>query len=103
MAWQGKKLKKLKIPYCPDSDEDDKGHYDLATIEEKMVCDYTGFNFDRVEELHVFEFWLLLRDAVVYNYRQTQEGREYLDKCWRLEQTKPDREGLRRKLKKGGI
>jgi len=34
---------------------------------------------------------------------KTEEGREYLDNCWRLEQTKPDRKSLRENLKKGGI
>lgn len=46
----------------------------------------------------VFEYWLLLRDAVVYNYMQTEEGREYLDKCWIMEQIRPDRKRLRDKL-----
>lgn len=27
-------------------------------------------------------------------------GREYLDNAWRLEQTKPDRDALRKKLRK---
>jgi len=29
---------------------------------------------------------------------QTEEGREYLENCWRLEQTNPDRESLRKKI-----
>jgi len=32
---------------------------------------------------------------------RTEEGRKYLDDCWRLEQTQPDREGLRNKMKGG--
>jgi len=31
----------------------------------------------------------------------TEEGRKYLDDCYRMEQTKPDREALRRKYKGG--
>lgn len=78
------------------------GHYEVNTIEEKIVCEYTGYNFDRIEELDVFEYWLLLRDAVVYNYMQTEEGREYLENCWRIEQTNPDRQTIRKKMQKGG-
>jgi len=69
-------------------------------LEEKIVCKYTGCDFDRLESMKVFEYWLLLRDAVIYNYSQSEEGREYLDNCWRMEQTEPDREGLRRKVGK---
>lgn len=86
------------MPYYP-TDSDD-GHYEVNTIEEKTVSDYTGYDFDRVEELEVFEYWLLLRDAIVYKYLQTKEGREYLEKCWIMEQTKPDRQALREKMKK---
>lgn len=48
--------------------------------------------------MDVFEFWLYLRDAFIYKHMQTQEGREYLEKCWCIEQTKPDRESLRKKM-----
>lgn len=51
----------------------------------------------------MFEYWLLLRDAVIYNYMQTPEGIKYLEKCWRMEQTEPDRKALRKKFRGGGI
>ena len=31
---------------------------------------------------------------------QTEKGQEYLDNAWRMEQTKPDRAALRKKLRK---
>ena len=31
---------------------------------------------------------------------RTEEGQKYLDNAWRMEQTKPDRKGLRKKLGK---
>jgi len=96
MVKQRKNFKKLIIPYYP-SDEENKGHYEVNTLEEKIVCKYTGFNFNNLEKLDVFQFWLYLRDAVIYNYMQTKEGIDYLDNCWRINQTEPDREGLRRK------
>lgn len=73
----------------------------MNTIEEKLVSEYTGLNLERVEELEAFTFWLYLRDAVVYNCSRTEAGREYLEKCWTLEQTAPDRAAIRRKAKGG--
>uniref|UniRef100_UPI00260E6188 hypothetical protein n=1 Tax=Clostridium sp. TaxID=1506 RepID=UPI00260E6188 len=90
MVEQRKELPKLKIPYYDDGNED-KGHFEVNTLEEKIVCKYTGYNFDRLESMDVFEYWLLLRDAVIYNYMQSEQGNEYLDNCWRMEQTSPDR------------
>lgn len=86
------------MPYYPDEGEE-KGHYEVNTIEEKIVSDYTGYNFDRIDELEVFEYWLLLRDAILYKYMQSEEGIKYLENCWRIEQTAPDREALREKMK----
>ncbi len=80
--------------------DSDEGHYEVNTIEEKTVSNYTGYDFDRVDELEVFQYWLLLRDAIVYKHLQTKEGSEYLEKCWIMEQTKPDRESLREKMGK---
>jgi hypothetical protein len=40
------------------------------------------------------------RDAFIYRWMQTKKGREYLDNAWRMEQTKPDRAALRKKLRK---
>jgi hypothetical protein len=88
--------KKLIIPYYDDNSS--KGHYDINTHEERLVSEHTGFNFREINELCVFEYWLYLRDAVIYRYSETESGREYLDKCWTLEQTEPDRQALRKKL-----
>lgn len=80
--------------------DNEQGHYEVNTIEEKTVGDYTGYNFDRIDELEVFEYWLLLRDAIIHKYMQSKEGIEYLENCWRMEQTEPDRQSLRKKMKK---
>lgn len=50
--------------------------------------------------MEVFEYWLLLRDAVIYNYMQSEEGRKYLENCYRMSETKPDRKRLREQFKK---
>jgi len=99
MAWWRKKLKKLAIPYYPGNN-DNGGHYEVNTLEEKIICEYTGYKFNEIENLDVFKYWILLRDAVIYNYMQTEDGREYLENCWRMEQTEPDRGALRNKFKK---
>jgi hypothetical protein len=39
---------------------------------------------------------------VIYKYMQTEEGQKYLERCWILEQTKPDRAKLREKFGKEG-
>jgi hypothetical protein len=36
-----------------------------------------------------------LRDAVIYLHSGSEGGLEYLENCWKLEQTTPDREKLR--------
>ena len=38
------------------------------------------------------------RDAYIYMLSRTEAGQEYLDNAWRMEQTEPDRAGLRKKL-----
>lgn len=76
--------------------EADGGHgYAVITFAEKLVCDYSGISFFQLEQLPVDEFRLLLRDAYVYQLDKTEKGREYLNKCWVLEQTEPDRGRLR--------
>ncbi len=96
-----KELKKLKIPYFPSGDRQGN-NYNVNTKEEKIVFDYTGYNFDRIEKLGVFEYWLFLHDAVIYNHSMTEDGRKYLDDCYRMEQIKPDRKALREKFNDGG-
>nr|MBK5235704.1 hypothetical protein [Clostridium sp.] len=87
------------MPYYDDGNGDE-GHFTVNTIEEKIVCKYTGYDFDRLESMGVFEYWLFLRDAVIYNHMQSEEGNKYLDNCWRMKQTSPDRKRLREQFKK---
>nr|DAL55603.1 MAG TPA_asm: hypothetical protein [Caudoviricetes sp.] len=46
-------------------------------------------------ELDCLTYARLQRDAICGKLQQTPEGREYLDKCWTLQQTKPDKKKLR--------
>ena len=42
----------------------------------------------------------LRRDAYIFFLNQTEAGRKYLERCWRLSQTQPDRKRLREKFNK---
>lgn len=41
----------------------------------------------------------LLRDSYVMRLKETDEGREYLENCWRFAQQEPDRAALRKQFK----
>ena len=65
-----------------------------------MVAEYTGLNFLQIAELDYLQYLVWLRDAYIYKLSRTEEGQKYLDNAWRMEQTKPDRTALRKKLRK---
>jgi hypothetical protein len=82
---------------------DDKGHnYEIITSDEHLVARYTGLNILQVEELDYLDYLIYRRDAFIYFMSQTEKGEKYLNNAWRLEQTKPDRETLRKKFGKEG-
>ena len=101
MVIRGEEQPKLIIPYYP-SEDDSKGCYKVETIDDKFVIDYTRLNIFQIDQLNIVEYWQYLRDSYIHQLNQTQEGREYLEKCWILTQTKPDRKALREKFGKGG-
>lgn len=72
------------------------------TTWEHLVAEYTGLNILQVEELDYIDYLMYRRDAFIYRMSQTEEGEKYLNNAWRLEQTKPDRESLRKKFGKEG-
>ena len=59
-------------------------------------------NFLEIEDLPIDTYFLLMRDAFIYKQSQSEVGRDYLEKCWILEQTEPDRKALRQKFGKEG-
>lgn len=63
-----------------------------------MVSVYTGLNFHEVRALDYIQYLTYRRDAFIYTLEQTEEGREYLENAWRMEQVKPDRAALREQL-----
>jgi predicted RNA polymerase sigma factor len=63
-----------------------------------LVAEYAGLSLFEVRELDHLQYLIWRRDAFIHKMNQTEEGQKYLDNAWRLEQTAPDRLGLRRKL-----
>lgn len=85
------------------SDEAPKPYLNTETDDIKAVSDYTRLDFSECLRLDCFTFRRLLHDAIVYKMRQKPEGEEYLENCWLLTQTNPDKENLRNTFGKGGI
>lgn len=87
------------LPQSPMAETVGRHNYINTTWGKRMVSEYTGLNFHQVGELDYGTYLLWLRDAYISRLSQTEEGREYLDDAWRLEQTKADRAALRKKLR----
>lgn len=86
------------IPSLPSDDEPEEYLMtDTASI--KAVSEYTGFNFSECLELDCYTFKVLIKDSLINRLSKTNEGREYLEDCWLIRQTAPDRESLRKKFK----
>lgn len=74
----------------------------MPTAWRHLVAEYTRLSFHEIGALNYMTYLQYRRDAFIHHYRQTLAGQEYLDNAWRMEQTKPDRAALRRKLGKEG-
>ncbi|MEG1520129.1 MAG: hypothetical protein RR458_04000 [Clostridia bacterium] len=71
----------------------------------RLVFEHSGLNYLESEALSIDIFKRLAIDGYIYKLQQTDGGREYLEKCYILQQTKPDRKHLRELneiLNKGG-
>ena len=89
------------MPHYPGGGSGDEVHYRLNTKGEKLVIDYLNITIFDVQEMPIDLYLYFMREANIHRLMQTKEGREYLDNCWRMEQTKPDRKKLREKMRKG--
>jgi hypothetical protein len=75
------------------------GHkYSTRSWWRHLVAEYTGLNFFEVGELNYLQYLVWRRDAYIHWLNSFEAGKEYLDNAWRMEQTEPDRAGLRKKL-----
>lgn len=53
-----------------------------------------------VEDLDFIDYLRYKRDAFIYSCNKTEKGQEYLDNAWRISQTKPERQKLRKKFER---
>lgn len=79
----------LCIPYYPEY-SDEPTYYNCNSTDIKIVSDYTRLDFLQIQELGIFTFWGWLHDAVVWNCLKSEDGQDYLEKCWCISQTEPD-------------
>ena len=86
------------MPYYPRQDKKGEIPYTILTRPEKLVMDYCHINIYEVQEMEIDIYLFFLREAMIFENSQTEEGRKYLKDCFRMEQTKPDREGLRERF-----
>lgn len=82
-----------------EAKEEQKEYLNTDTYLLKLVSDYSGLNFNEAMELDCVTYKKLSKDAFIHSMSRTEEGREYLEQCWILNQTNPDREKLRKKFK----
>ena len=52
----------------------------------------------QIEELNIIDYLVYKRDAFINRMSRTEEGVKYLKNAYRLEQTTPDRDNLRKKF-----
>lgn len=90
------------LPFYPLADKAGGHKYRTATWYKHLVSEYTGLNFHQVGQLNYLQYLAYRRDAFIHYLNRSEEGQEYLANAWRMEQTKPDRAALRKKLGKGG-
>lgn len=80
------------------SGEEEKPYLYGDTEDIKLVSDYSRLNFDECLELDCYTYKALIKDAFIYKMKQSEDGRNYLEDCWLLQQTQPDRKKLREKF-----
>ena len=81
---------------------------DFEELKAQMEKAYPGYKFLDAEVKYngynaaFYMYLFFMREAMIFENSKTDEGREYLRNCWRMEQTKPDREGVRKNFRKKG-
>jgi hypothetical protein len=78
-----------------DTGEEVKEYLTTETEELKKVSDYSGLNFDECLSLGMDTYKQLFKDAFIHDMKQSKEGKEYLEDCWLLQQTTPNRGKLK--------
>lgn len=69
----------------------------------RLAAEYSNLDFNKLIELDCVTYRILVRDAFVYSLEKTEAGREYLENAWLMQQTKPDKNKLKKVFNKGGV
>lgn len=88
------------FPQFPETKSEHIHKYTIESGEAKIIADYAHISVFAAFRLDVITYYETLRDAVIYNNMQTEEGQNRLDDAWILEQKRPDRNSLRKMLGK---
>lgn len=62
--------------------------------------DYSRLNYFEVLDLPVDTYLMMLKCSVIDELNKSSEGREYLEKCERLQQTSIDKDAFRNRMRK---
>lgn len=69
----------------------------------RRVIEYSGMSYREVLELPTDIFLIMVKNHYIDELNSTQEGRDYLEKCKRLNTTEPDRVKVKQFGKRGGL
>ena len=82
------------LPQIHTTDDADFG-YKMSLSFDKLVADFANISISDVQLLNYADYLILRREALIYMFSKTEEGREMLQDAYCFEQTEPDRAGLR--------
>ena len=86
------------MPYYPETkireDNDVRHNYQIKHYYEHLVRDFTGLNFNEIDELEYPKYLEYLRDAYIYTLSQSERGTDYLNNAWILSRTDADLDKL---------
>lgn len=88
------------MPHYPNGQTEAAEYtYTADTRAEKLVIDYLNISIFDVQEMPIDLYLYFMRESYIYMLSQTENGRKYLEDCYRMTQTKPDRKKIREKIK----
>lgn len=83
------------MPSGTGEDTEQKEWLITDTDDLKLVSDYSHLNFSECLDLDCITYKILFRDAYIFKLKQTKEGRDFLEECYILTLTEPDKQALR--------
>lgn len=73
----------IDVPYYPEKNKDDVKYYAYTAVD-KLVADYANMSIYDIDNISIFDYRLLQRDAFITALSKTKDGREYLKNAYRL-------------------